>query len=279
VTSVVLAPADSGLFCGTVAVIKTAGGDVDEMIVSPVAALKFSLGAGHTSIWQMRDLLEKAKKYHADWTEFDRRWAEAERKQAADPEADLDEPSRPRRDGELETLRSLFRDRTPVLVSASRTDQIGNALKVFREEYGLDVVVLGAYSGYRVASDLKAARVYAAVGPGVTWEERGREISLAAELSRAGVPVAFQSQGTSSTQFLRAMAARAVRSGMDAADALRGVTVRPAEALGLGRRIGCLEPGRDADLVVLSGDPLELTSRVEMVYVNGELAYDAEAGD
>ncbi|MGD8237598.1 MAG: amidohydrolase family protein [Armatimonadota bacterium] len=280
VTSVALAPGDAGLFCGTVAVLKTAGRSTEEMIVKPVAALKFSMLGDRDRLaraWQMRDLLEKAQKYDSDWAEFDRRRAEFERRYAADPDKELKEPVRPKRDSQQEALRALFADRVPALVAADRPDEMASAVKVFREEYGLSVAVLGAGEGHRVAADLRGARVAAVVGPEITREERGRTINVAAELARAGVPVAFQSRATSGTRFLRITAAYAVRHGMDATDALRAVTVRPAQILGVDGRIGCIEPGRDADIVVLSGDPLELTSRVEKVFVNGEVAYDAEA--
>ncbi|MFQ6097426.1 MAG: amidohydrolase family protein [Armatimonadota bacterium] len=279
VTSIVLAPGDTGLFCGTVSVLKTAGASIEQRIVEPIAALKFSMLADRDKlarVWQARDLLEKAKKYDSDWAEFDRRWTEFERRDVVGDDPDLKEPQRPRRDGESETLRALFREKVPALVVANRPDEIRNAVKVFCEEYGLDLLVLGASEGDRLASELRAAGVAAAIGPEIIREERGREVNPAAVLARVGVPVAFQSQGTSATQFLRITAAHAVRPGMAATDALRAVTVRPAQLLGLDHRIGCLEAGRDADLVVLSGDPLELTSRVEKVFVNGVLAYDAE---
>lgn len=280
VTSIVLGPGDEGLFCGTVSVVKTAGPTIDDMIVEHVAALKFSLSGGDrvARLWQMRDLLGKAERYNQDWAEFDKRRAEFERRYAVKADPDLKEPSRPRRDPELESMRALFRDHVPALVVACRADEIAAATKVFRREDGLDLILLGASDGYRVAPDLKAARVSVAVGPAIIQEEHGRETNVAARLVEAGIPVAFQSTGTSGTQFIRVTAAQAVRKGMDPTEALRAITVRPAQFLGLDRRIGCLEPGRDADLVVLSGDPLELTSRVEKVFVNGTIVYDAAAG-
>jgi len=249
-------------------------------VVEPVAALRFSMLGSQdrpARASQAREFLEKARKYDKDWTEFDRRWAEFERRYAADPDADLDEPPRPKRDAEMEMLRTIFREKTPVLVVADRPDEIAATLKVFREEFGLNTIVVGTQDADRVAGDLKAARVGVVLAPQVILrDERGRETNRAAELAGAGVPVAFATGGTSGTQFLRLDAAYAVRKGMERREALRAVTLRPAEFLGLEGRLGCIEPGRDADLVVLSGDPLELTSRVEKVFVNGEVAYDAE---
>jgi len=281
VTSVAVAPGEAGLFCGTVAVMKT-GGDPFDRIVEPIAALKFSMLGGSQRAarpWQVRELLDSARNYDRDWTEFDRRWAEFQRKYERKPEAELKELSRPRRDGQLEVLRGLFRDRKPAFVAASRADEISRTIDVFREEYGLETVILGAEDADRVSREMGEAGVAAALGPRVVREERGRVISLAAVLAHAGVPLALQSQATSGTQFLRATAAHAAKLGLDASEAVRAITAEPARLLRLDDRIGSLRPGRDADLVILSGDPLELTSRVEKVYVDGRLAYDAEAAE
>lgn len=282
VTSVALAPPETGLYCGTVAVLKTAGDGIDDMIVEPIAALKFSvLGDRNRKARaaEIRSFLDKTKKYDSDWEQFDHRWAEFERRYAYKPDDDPKEPSRLKRDSEQEILRRLFTEGLPALVVAGRRDEIIVAADVFRREYGLTTVVLNAIDGDRAADELTAAEVGVALGPEIIREQRGTEVNVAAELARLGLPVALQSRGTSGTQFLRVTAAHAVRHGMDAGDALRAITSRPAEMLGLGTRLGSLDPGRDADIVVLSGDPLELTSRIEKVYVNGELAYDAEAAN
>jgi len=280
VTSLAIAPGASGGYCGSVAVVKTGGARWDERVVAPVAALEFTMGdlrGGASVAGQMRDLLNRAKQYDAAWTEFDNRWAEFERKYAADPTAELKEPDRPGRNGEMELMRGLFRDGVPALVQADQANLISHAVRVFKREFGLNVVILGAADAFRVAPELHAARVGCALGAEVVYREKGRETCIPAVASEAGVPVAFQSGSSSGSHYLRMIAAAAVRHGMRAADALRAVTTTPAELLGLAHRIGSIEPGRDADLVVLSGDPLELTSRVERTYIGGRLVYDAGA--
>ncbi len=283
VTSIVLAPSDAGLFCGSVAVVKTAGATIDQRIVKPIAALKFSLRVGRdrqAQPWGARDFLDKAEKYDSDWAEFDSRWAEFERKYQDSPEAelkDIKEPARPARNTEMEMLRALVAENLPVMVSADRADEITQALEVFASERGYDVMILGAADAWRLTPEMREAGAFAATDPDVLQDERGRDINAAGLLADADVPVAFQSGATSGTQFLRATAAYAVRHGMDETEAIRALTTRPAEFLKLDGRIGCFEPGRDADIVVLSGDPLELTSRVEQVYVDGALVYDAAA--
>lgn len=93
----------------------------------------------------------------------------------------------------------------------------------------------------------------------------------------AGVPVAISggAQGTQRSRHLLSMAAETVAQGVSELDALRAITIWPARALGIEERIGSLEPGKDADLVVLTGDPLSSRSRVQMVLVDGRIVFDA----
>jgi imidazolonepropionase-like amidohydrolase len=279
VTCVAVAPAVTGDYCGSIAAVKTGGERWADRVVAPVAGLLFSMGDMRNatrSQASMRDLLNRAKQYDEAWTAFDKRWAEYERRLAADPTTEYPEPDRPGRDSQLEMLRHLFHDGAAAFVQAGTTNLIGQAITVFRREFGLNLVVLGGTDVFQMAPDVHAARTGCVLGPGVLYRERGRETCIPAVAADAGVPVAFQSASSAGGAYLRMTAAAAVRAGMRAEDALRAITTTPAAMLGLEQRVGSLEPGRDADLVVLSGDPLELTSRVERTYVAGRLVYEAE---
>ncbi len=280
VTCVAVAPGTSGEFCGAVAAVKTAGGSWEQRLVAPVVALKFSMGDLGTAMraaWSMRELLGRAKQYDAAWEAFDARWAEYERRCAADPEAEPAVPDRPGRDSQLELLRGLFRDGAPAIVAADHAPVMRQAIEVFRQEYGLNLVLLGARDSFRLAPELREAQVGCALGSEVLYREKGRETCIPAAAASAGVPVAFPSGSSTGSLYLRATAAEAMRNGLPHADALRALTATPARLLGLGHRLGSLETGRDADLVVLTGDPLELTSRVVRTYIDGRVVFDAEA--
>jgi imidazolonepropionase-like amidohydrolase len=95
-------------------------------------------------------------------------------------------------------------------------------------------------------------------------------------LARAGVTVAIHMDATAATAYLPLFAGLAVREGMDEEDALRAITINAALISGVADRVGSLEPGKDADVLVLSGHPFALMTRPERVYVNGELAHVAE---
>jgi imidazolonepropionase-like amidohydrolase len=261
---------------GNAALIKLAGDNVEDMIVKEYAAIKFSMLGDRTRlarIWEARDLLKRAKEYAEKWDEYESKLPEYKHRKATDTEGTVKEPVRPRRDANLELLRGLFKHEMPALVHVNYADQIRNALKVFREEYNLDII-LGGDDGYRVTSELKKYDVGVAVGPNILKYEKGKPINNADLLTQNGLRIAFHTSGTSGTQYLPMNAAYAVRYGMDENIAFRAITSYPAELLHADDRIGSIDVGKDADLVILSGEPFNFTSRVEKVIVNGRIVFE-----
>jgi imidazolonepropionase-like amidohydrolase len=285
VTSILLAPDTRGLVSGNAALIKLAGDRMEDMIVQEYAAIKFSMlgsAAKMTHVWKARDLLKRAKEYGETWDEYERRYKEYERRlqyeEGRDEESkqkeSLKEPDRPKRDTNLELLRGLFKREMPVLVHAGRSDEIRNTLKVFRDEYNLDVIILGGEDGFRVTDELRRYRTGVAIGPDILRYEKGKPINNADLLTQNGVRVALHTSATSGTQYLPMNAAYAIRHGMDEDQALRAITINPAQMLGVDDRIGSIDKGKDADLVILSGEPFDFRSRVEKVIVNGRLVFE-----
>jgi len=293
VTSVLLAPETGGLVSGNAALIKLTGDRTKDMIVKEYAAVKFSMldsNAKMTQIWEARELLKRAKEYAEKWDEYERAFEEYERRRQyekdkengnnknkeSDEEDALKEPERPRRDTNLELLRGLFERKMPVLVHAGRADEIRNTLKVFRDEYNLDVIILGGEDGFRVTDELRKYNVGLAIGPDILRYEKGKAINNADLLTRSRLRVALHTSATSGTQYLPMNAAYAVRHGMDEDNAFRAVTIYPAEFLHVDDRIGSIDEGKDADLVILSGEPFDFRSRVEKVIVNGRVVFERE---
>jgi imidazolonepropionase-like amidohydrolase len=287
VTTVLIAPPTSGQVCGRAALLKTAecsthGVLCADRIVREVAAVCFNMQGGTQRLaqpWTFRDLLQRAKDYHQrrakyeqdlkDW-ERDRR--EAESKKTTVPR----EPTEVPLDEDLAPLAALFRGQVPALVHANRADEITNALTIFADESEIPLILVDATDSFRMTDQIRKRGATVALGPDVTHMDKGREVNSAQELTRAGVPTLFQSSATSGVQMLRLNAANAVRNGMDPADALRAVTINPARSLKVDDRLGSIEPGKDADLVILSGDPWDVTSRVQKVLVNGKVMYDGK---
>lgn len=164
----------------------------------------------------------------------------------------------------------------PALVHANRADEIHNTLTVFRDEYNLDVIILGGDDGFRVADELRKYDVGVAVGPDIIRYEKGKPINNAGLLTENGLRVALHTSATSGTQYLPMSAAYAVRYGMDEDKAFRAITTYPAELLHVDDRIGSIDEGKDADLVILSGEPFDFRSRVQKVIVNGRIVYEHE---
>jgi len=295
VTSVLLAPETSGLVSGNAALIKLTGEGTKDMIVKEYAAVKFSMlgsGAKMTQIWEARDLLKRAKEYAEKWDQYEREYEQYERRRQYEKDKDddkdknkdkesneedaLKEPERPLRDTNLELMRGLFNRRMPALVQAGRADEIRNTLKVFRDEYNLDVIILGGGDGFRVTDELRKYNVGVAIGPDILRYEKGKAINNADLLTRSRLRVALHTSATSGTQYLPMNAAYAVRYGMDEDNAFRAVTIYPAELLHVDDRIGSIDEGKDADLVILSGEPFDFRSRVEKVIVNGRVVFERE---
>ncbi len=159
-----------------------------------------------------------------------------------------------------------------------RHDDILTAIRIGRE-FGFTPVLHHVSEGWRVADEIAASGAPASIivldSPGGKLEARGLYIDTGAALERAGVDVAYHTDDyiTDSRLFLRS-AALGVRGGMSRDFALEAMTIAGARMLGLDGRLGSLEPGKDADFVVLSGDPFSVYTRVEQTWVEGQKVFD-----
>lgn len=276
VTSILLVPQTQGLVGGNGAVIKLAGDTPEDRLVKDYAAVTFSMTGGSprmAKIWEARDLLKKAKAYADQWDGYERAYREYEQRKARSTPDLVEPPKQPGRDTNLELLRGLFKREMPALVEAGRDDEIRNTLTVFRDEYNLDTILLGAANAYRLVPDLRRHNIGVALGPTILQYDKTRPINNAALLSQHGLRVALQTSASSGTQYLSMSAAYAIRHGMGADQALQAVTLTPARLLHVEDRIGSLDAGKDADLVILSGAPFEFSTEVKTVIINGNVVY------
>ncbi|WP_152051536.1 amidohydrolase family protein [Tautonia marina] len=193
----------------------------------------------------------------------------AEEEMPEEPKA----PKKPNTVASLEPYRPLFAGAIPALVEVGSLDTIRAALKLFREEYSLDTVLLGADDAFRDATLLADAEVPAVVGPDLIRQVDRATVNLAQVLATEGISFGFQSQAGSGSATLPRAVRYAVRLGLGTGDALAGLSSSPAAFLGLDDRIGTLAPGRDADLVVWSGPPFAPASRVLAVMIDGSWVY------
>ncbi len=178
----------------------------------------------------------------------------------------------------LSVLERLLSGDIPAHVHTSRADEIIEAMRL-ADEFGFRIVLAHAEWGFLVAEEIAKRDVICVVGPRLFRPDprTGELVNIADALTRAGVRVAFQTDHpVCKQQHLRYNAALAVRYGMDPELALAGITRVAAESIDSLDRIGTLEIGKDADLVLMDGPPLEMTSRVLATVVEGTLVYDGE---
>lgn len=257
VTTVGLAPGYSAPIAGQMAVVKLGGRRDKASVLNPSVGVKFSLGkevlmpdrrptsrAGLMAL--LREELDKAK--------------------TSDPKS---------LDARTEILSRVVKGQLPVHLYCSSVDEILSALQLI-DVYKLNATLVGAREADELAQVLAERNIAVAYTP-TLFLSKDRDLKRVAALAGAGVKVAFTSMSPQTdTSDLRTSAVLAMKYGLAREAALRAVTIHAAQMLGVAQRVGSIEPGKDADLVVLSGDPLELTSRVEMVLVNGNIVYQRE---
>jgi imidazolonepropionase-like amidohydrolase len=181
------------------------------------------------------------------------------------------------RDLKLEALGRVLRREIPWRQHCHRADDIATALRL-ADEFGYDLVIDHGTEGYMIADKIAAAGVPVVTGPLITArskvELRNRTMANPGILAAAGVTVAIATDHpVVPVHLLILQAALAVREGLDRDTALRAVTVNPAQIMRVADRIGSLVPGKDADVALWSGDPLDVMSRVEVAYIGGREVY------
>ncbi len=275
VTAVIARPGSGNVIGGQSAALKLRGSTVDEMVVLFPADMKMALGrkAGYASKGQMPTtkmgaafLVRKAMAEAADYRQALERY---EKDRTAKPDA-----APPPRDLAREAMLKVLNREIPVHIHVGTADDIMTAVRLADEHKFLRLSLVHAEDAWKVADQLAARHVVVVVGPVmVTYDDENRPINLAQALHQKGVEVCITTDADVVQQsFLRFQAAVAVKHGMDPAEALKAITINPARLAGLEARIGSLEPGKDADLVVFDGDPLDIQSRVVDVFIDGRRA-------
>lgn len=280
VTTAFVAPGNRNVIGGLAAVLKTSGPALKDMIVRDEAALKATVGSGPSSgNYPPRGMppmdfyaRRPTTRMGVTW-EFRRAFIDAAKYAS-------ERPAKP--DPAREVLARALDRKLPVRIAASRAFDIESALRL-ADEFKLAVTFEEAEESYRYVDELAKRKTPVALRPtfqsGRVWASDGSELRYGtfAALAKAGVPTALLTGGSGEDESLLAMAAFAVRYGATREQALRAITLTPAEMLGVADRVGTLEKGKDADFAVLTGDPLDLTSRVERVVVNGRTAYERKS--
>ena len=183
-------------------------------------------------------------------------------------------PKVPKLNMAFEALSRALKGELTVFVEAHRADDVRYALRL-RKEFKLELTLLGAGRALAASAELAASGVTVAVGPilhgSLDLRRSAESERLAGAFAKAGIPLAISSGAASGvgSRYLRLQACAAVRGGLDSSMALQAITMQPAKCLGLEKKLGSIEKGKDADLVLLDGPPLDVRSRVVSVIVEG----------
>ena len=216
---------------------------------------------------------KKAKK------DRDKKKKEAEEKDKEFKEKKFKEdkkPKAPKFDADSEVLSRVASGELPLLVQAHRAEEIRNLLADTEDMSNLRMVLVGATEADHFADELAERDIPVVLWPTPLGASRpsewdGHDLALAGRLERAGVRVLIGSGGLRNPRDLRLLAAIAVGHGLDREAALNAITMEPASVFDLGDRIGSVEQGKEADLLVLDGDPLDSTTQVQYVISAGRV--------
>ncbi len=278
ITHAVAAPA-GGVMSGQGSAIHLTGWTIEEMSIAPSLALVLNWPTVQTQTFDFatftvrrRPFTEVKKEYDEkiaqleDWLEAARHYAQATEKGAAD---------KFERDLKLEALARLVRGQLPVLVMANDHRDIKNAVE-FAEKHKLKIIIAGGAEAWKVKDLLKQKNIPVILRPtqslpGEEDDPYDKPFTNPGELHAAGVKIAFATFDSSDSRTLPYEAANAVPYGLPWEEALKAITLYPAQILGLADKLGTIEVGKLANLIVTDGDPLEIKTQVRHLFIKGQL--------
>ncbi|MCC9195735.1 amidohydrolase [Arthrobacter sp. zg-Y820] len=267
VTAVNINPGSGNPIGGLAVALHTHGRYVEEMVLRSPSGLKSALGENPKRIYSDKKQTPSTRLGTALVI----------RKAFMDAQNYLGKNDDDARDPQMDALAMVLRREIPWRQHAHRADDIGTALRL-ADEFGYDLVLDHGTEAHLLADVLAERGVPVLIGPLFTTrskvELRRRSMENPAKLAEAGVEISIiTDHPVVPINFLIYQAALAMKEGLDRETALRSVTINPAKVLGLADRIGSLEAGKDADVVLWSGDPLDVMQRALTVWIGGREVY------
>ena len=268
-----------GVLGGQASAIHMAGWTINDMLLRKSVAMVLNWPTIQTRTFDFATFMRREKPYKEAKEEYDKQvneltdWLEKARHYAQ--AAGHSGPSDFERDVKLEALVPVVRGQLPVLVFADRARDIRNAVE-FCEQQKLKMILAGGEEAYKVKDLLHSKNIPVILRPMLTEppeEDDPYDILLSqpAELYKAGVRFAIGSFDNSFARRLGQNAANAVAYGLPYDEALKAVTLYPAQIFGLADLVGALDPGKVANVIVTNGDLLELTTDVKYLFIKGQL--------
>jgi len=274
ITTVATGPGSANVVGGTFVAMKTWGHRVDDMILKDAIAMKCAFGENPKRFYGnqgkqpstrmgtaglLRELLFQTLEY-------------VEKKEKAEQKGD-----KPPFNMKLEAMIPVVKKEIPLKAHAHQADDIFTAIRIAKE-FKLDLTLDHCTEGHLIAEDLAKEGFPAIVGPTYTWkskvEVRNKTFETPNALYRAGMKVAIMTDApVVPIEGLIFSAAMAHKAGLPEAEALKCISINPAEILGIQERVGSLEIGKDGDIVIWDGHPFDMMASPECTIVNGEIVY------
>lgn len=256
------------LISGQTIIVKTKKGTTDQVTLNPFCMLAMTIGPDVSGNFSSPGT--KAKQMSMIRTEL------LKAKDYLKKMSDKDSTKRPNYDLKMDALSKMLKGEIKAIITANRSVDIMNAIRLSKE-FNFKLVIDGAAEAYLLINEIKEAKAEIVLHPTMARNEdeminMNRESAMI--LTKAGIPVSIESGYESyvpKTRIILYEASVAVSYGMSFEEALKSITLNPSKLLGIDRRVGSLEIGKDADIVLYDGDPFEYTTKVCKVFIDGDL--------
>lgn len=292
VTAIQTGPGSGNVIGGTDIIVKTFSKSkiLDEMVVKNPSSMKAALGENPKRVYgtdkkQPSTRMGTAaifRKAFVDAQNYDKKWKDYEKKkEKAEKDGELDKiPTEPERDLGKEALLKVLNKEIPLNFHCHQANDIQTAIRL-TEEFGIDMMLIHATEGHKIADYIAKKGVPVSVGPSLVGFEKVelRNITFKTPgiLWKAGVKISIQSDSFTRLKHFQVLPCMTVKYGLPINEALKAVTINPAELLGVDDRLGSIEKGKDADLVIWSNHPIEdFYAENQLTFINGEIAYKKE---
>lgn len=271
VTTVVTGPGSANIIGGEMVIMKTAGTVVDEMIIRFPAGLKCALGENPKRVYGNGNKMPVTRMSSAALLR--ETLVAAQTYQEKIHRAAKDNSLPPERNLKMEAVGRVLKGEIPLRVHAHRADDIMTAIRIAKE-FQLELIIEHCTEGHLIAPQLAAAGVKAIVGPVISnrakVEMMNRSLATAMTLHEKGIPFAIMTDHpVVPINLLSLSASLVVKGGLPEEEALKAITINAAKLLNIDDRVGSLEPGKDADIIITDKPIFDPNHQIEKVFVNG----------